>query len=54
MAENKPERDGAAIAEQLQGTTSASAGGNVSGTEADDNTEFDIVFEPEAADDRPN
>ena len=47
MADKNPnEIGGDAIAEQLQGTTSEDAGGNVSGTE-DDDAGFEIVFEPE-------
>ena len=50
MADNEPNNpaaDGAAIAEQLNATTSEDAGGNVSGTGGKD-TDLDIVFEPEA------
>lgn len=54
MAGKEREIDGADIAEQLQATTSADAGGNVSGTQADEDAALDIVFEPEAAGQRPN
>lgn len=40
--------DGAALIEQLAQTTTEDAGGNVSGTAADDESQdFDIVFERE-------
>jgi hypothetical protein len=49
-AEARRIADGEALAEQLGQTTSADAGGNVSGTAADDSCEgLDIVFEYEAS-----
>lgn len=49
-AEARRIADGEALAEQLGQTTSEDAGGNVSGTAADDSCEgLDIIFEYEAS-----
>jgi hypothetical protein len=47
-APHHADTDGDELAEQLNQTTSESAGGTVSGTEDDEgDTNLDIVFEPE-------
>ena len=52
-ARNDRAKDGAALAEQLNATTSEDAGGSVSGTgQRNGDDELEILFEPEAPADR--